>query len=147
VEGFSDGSSILPISTKIASSSDEAIILSGRLCMRTKRKNNTYSIRADRRLLSKEECVKKAQEILREKYIIGMTEKEVSREIYFHAWAYHIAYSLEKKNNKLFARVRQAADPIDLADYGDTWIRKIVYSMFWLFPQKHFDGEPENNRK
>ena len=56
--------------------------------MRTKRKNNTYSIRADRRLLSKEECVKKAQEILREKYIIGMTEKEVSREIYFHAWAF-----------------------------------------------------------
>ncbi len=148
MEGFSDGSSILPISTKIASSSDEAIIFKyERSCMKIKRKNNTYSIRADQRLLSKDECSKKAEEILREKYIIGMTEKELSHEIYFHAWAYQIASSLEKKNNKVLSRVKKAADPIDLADYGDIWIRKMIYNLFWLFPQKHFDGEPGNDNK
>ena len=109
--------------------------------MRVKRENNTYSIRANDRYLSKSECFGKAQEIVREKHIIGMTTKELSREIYFHAWAYHIACLLESKNIKVLSRVKDSADPIDLADYGDTWFRKIIYSVFWLFPQKRFERE------
>ena len=115
--------------------------------MNSKRKNNTYSIRPDKRLLSKDECRKKAEEIIREKYIIGMSEKELSREIYCHAWAYEIASSLEKKNIRLLSIIKQAADPIDLADYGDTWFRKIFYNLFWIFPEKHDNGDSQDEIK
>ena len=114
--------------------------------MRVKRENNTYSIKANDRYLSKSECFGKAEEIVSEKNIIGMTSKELASEIYFHAWAYHFACILESKNINVLARVKEAADPIDLADYGDTWIRKIFYAIFWLFPEKHFNGEDTLNK-
>ena len=114
--------------------------------MRIKRENHTYSIKANDRYLSKSECYDKAQEIVREKHIIGMTNQELASEIYFHAWAYHIACLLESKNITVLARVKDAADPIDLADYGDKWFRKVFYAIFWLFPQKHFKAEDISNK-
>ena len=100
--------------------------------------NNTYSIQAKTEYLSKAHCQREAKHILDEGYIHGMTEQELSCEIYFHAWAYRISSILEKRI-PLFGRIRQAADPIDLADGGDYPIRKLFYRLFWLFPQKKID--------
>lgn len=108
--------------------------------MPEKKKNNTYSVRASDRYLSKTECIRKADEILENEYIRGMTKEELSCEIYFHAWAYHISSLLENRDIHILSRVKEAADPIDLADNGDTFLRKIIYSLFWLFPQKRYLG-------
>lgn len=109
--------------------------------MTEENKNRTYSFRASEKYLSKQECVNKAEEILENDYIRGMTKRELYSEIYFHAWAYHISDLLEKKDIHLLSWVKKSADPIDLADNGDTLFRKLVFSLFWLFPQKHYKGE------
>ena len=104
-----------------------------------KERHNTYSVSAQNQYLSKAECMKKAEEIIREEYIVGMTDKEISKEIYFHAWAYHYATLLEKKNIHILDKLKRHADPIDLADYGDTPFRKMIYNLFWLFPHKRLN--------
>ncbi|MBQ8994639.1 MAG: hypothetical protein IJ091_02375 [Oscillospiraceae bacterium] len=94
----------------------------------------THSVGFSEEYLSKKNCLKKAREIIDNHFINGMTELEISREIFFHAWAYHFAVWAEQRKLHMFSIVRRAADPIDLADGGDTMIRRFIYLVFWMLP-------------
>ena len=95
-----------------------------------------YSVRATDDLLVKDICRQKAKEIVEGGYIDGMTENQVAREIYFHARAYRFCSKRRGKGMRLFDWVRERANPIDLADYGDTLIRRAIYALCWLLPGK-----------
>ncbi len=136
MDRFSDGSSILPISTNYEGLADRRGLCTLEVVMR-KSKNNTYSIRYNDCYLTKQKCIEKAREIIEGDKIHRMTEAEISSEIYSHAWAHHFASLLEKKGLRSFAWIKRAADPIDLADGGDYFFRKLAYRVFWLIPLKN----------
>ena len=96
------------------------------------RKSCSIAVKDD--YLRRDGCIGKARQLLGNHSIEGMTEGELASEIYFHAWAFHISEWFEKRRIRLFSAIKKAADPIDLADGGDLKFRKLVYSLFWMFP-------------
>ena len=86
--------------------------------------------------LSKRNCMEKAGQILESGLLDGMTRKEIAREIFFHARAFSFCKRHEKLGWKPIRWVIERADPIDLADFGDTKGRKAVYRLFWLLHVK-----------
>ena len=90
----------------------------------------TYSVDVSGPKLSKKECLHRAQMILREGRITEMTELELAKELYFHAWFYHTFKRFRKYNRVLDELVRHA-DPADLEDGGDTPFRRFCYSAVW----------------
>ena len=80
----------------------------------------------------KERCLEMAEQILSDGRLDGMTKMEIAQEIYFHARAFSFCKKHEDKGWKLIRWVIERADPIDLADHGDTKGRKAIYSLFWL---------------
>lgn len=88
------------------------------------------SFRVDRRYLSKKECLSRAREIL-DSDLIDMDEKELAREIYFHARMYYWFRGL--KDLPGFRYIVDKSDPIDLRDGGDTTFRRILFRIMWPF--------------
>ena len=93
----------------------------------------TLSLPVERRLLQKQECLAEAQRILREEEIGHMSETQIAAELYFHAVLWHVCEYL--KQYRINLRSLQAhADPIDLADYGDTPFHRFCFRLLWLLP-------------
>ena len=101
--------------------------------MAEKKTRRKYSFPVRKEFLSKKECLLAAERILQEGHITGMKQKALAREIYFHAAAFHFVSYLERFHIRL-KRIRKAASPIDVADHGDTLLRRFCYWLLWLFP-------------
>ena len=80
----------------------------------------------------KKRCLETAEQILSDGRLDGMSKKEIAQEIFFHARAFSFCKKHEEKGWKIIRWVIERADPIDLADHGDTKSRKAIYSLFWL---------------
>lgn len=94
----------------------------------------TYHTPAAAELLQRKNCLHKADEIIKDELISGMSRKDIAKELYFHASVYHICRFLEKHHIR-FSWLLRHADPIDLADGGDVWYRRAVFSLWWLMPE------------
>jgi hypothetical protein len=97
-----------------------------------------HSLPVDPCLLVKEECLKKAAEIRREGKLIRLSERDIARELYFHACIYYLCLRLRPVLNLRILMER--ADPIDLSDRGDTPLRTFCYKVFWLLPGRRKTG-------
>lgn len=97
-----------------------------------------HSLPVDPRLLVKEECLKKAAEIRREGKLVHLSERDIARELYFHAAVYFLCLRLRPVLN--LKSVMERADPIDLSDAGDTAFRTFCYRLFWLLPGRKKTG-------
>lgn len=95
--------------------------------------HKTFSLRPEPRLLRKGECIREAEEIIARGRISHMTIDEIAGEIYFHALVYHICLTLERFHLP-FRRIKNMADPINLADYGDTAFRRFFFRLAWILP-------------
>jgi len=90
------------------------------------------SLPMDPRLLVKEECLKKAAEILQEGKLDRLSEQEIARELYFHAVMYYLCLRLRPYLH--LRHIMERADPIDLSDDGDTAFRTFCYKILWRLP-------------
>lgn len=91
--------------------------------------------------LNKKACRKEAQELLREGKIIGMSEKQLAREIYSHAVVF---YYCDRTGG--LPKWKEHANPIDLHDGGDAWLKRVAYAACWLLrPDKMKNQENEDN--
>ena len=75
-------------------------------------------------------------EIIDKKLITGMTTRQISEEIYTHAFVYYNFKYLPEfiRNMKISKRIyNSAANGIDLEDDGDKLHRRICYSLIWNF--------------
>ena len=90
---------------------------------------NCYSIKVKREYLDKSVCREEARRIIREGHIKGMSEGQLAREIFFHALIYYAC-----GDRRMFRRLKEHADPIDLTDGGDTMFRKAAFAASWMIP-------------
>lgn len=74
--------------------------------------------------LNKKTCLKKAQTLLREGTVHGMSEKQLAREIYSHAVMFYYC----DRTGRL-PKWKEHANPIDLHDGGDIWLKRIAYAV------------------
>ena len=82
-------------------------------------------------------CKKMAKEIAANKSITGMTESQLSHEIFAHAYVYcNFKYvpSFIKKTSAAKSIYRSVEDGVDLEDNGDSLVRRIAYRVIWLMP-------------
>ena len=98
-----------------------------------KRNIRTFSLPADQTLLVKHLCLRKADRILEEGRIAFMTREEIAKELFFHAALFYWCKWLARFGIHLNWIMRHA-DPIDLADHGDTPFRKFCFSVLWVLP-------------
>lgn len=93
----------------------------------------TLSVPVSRHLLNRRYCLERAEEIIARGSITGMSRKAIAKELYFHAAAWHACRFLKRYRISL-DKIMYHADPIDLADNGDTPLRRAVYFLVWYFP-------------
>ena len=82
----------------------------------------------------KEECLIEAQKIYDSKMITGMTVNQIAEEIYTHAFVFFNFHFLPAmiRETALASRIfNSAANGVDLEDNGDTFKRRICYSLIW----------------
>ena len=77
--------------------------------------------------LNKDACLEEARKLQSEGHLNAMTEKQIAREIYFHAVMLHYC---DRKNRQGWWR--EHADPINLHDGGDTLLRRAAYAVCWI---------------
>ena len=87
------------------------------------------SLKMDPVYLSKDICLKKAEEIHADQSL-DMEVREMAREIYCHARFYYWFHRLE--GIPIVKRALDRADPIDMADGGDTLLRRIIFRLTWF---------------
>ena len=85
------------------------------------------SIRVKKEFLKKDECLREAKAILSEGKISGMSEKQLAREIYFHALAFFICDKILP-----LRWIKRFADPIDMQDGGDRPLRRAAFAASWI---------------
>ena len=90
-----------------------------------------YSLPVEETLLSKKECIIRADEILEAGLITEMTTMQIARELFFHAWICYRCKKL-KTENKIIKTIMNRADPIDLMDGGDTFLKRTAFFITWL---------------
>ena len=98
------------------------------------------SVRVERSLLSKEECMKRTHEILETRKIEHMTAVQIASELYFHAAVFYFCKALARHRIHVLQKLMRHADPIDLSDYGDTPFRQFCFRLLWLLPGKKKTG-------
>lgn len=111
--------------------------------MKTVKRIKTHSLPVRRGFLDKRICLKEAEQILHNRYILHMTRKQLAAEIYFHALVYHWCGILEKLHLPVHT-IKRHANPIDLSDHGDTPFRQFCYNVIWLLPGRHIRDDQEN---
>ena len=82
-------------------------------------------------------CKEMAKDIKSDKRITGMSESQLSCEIFAHAYVYcNFKYvpSFLKKTSAAKSVYRSVADGVDLEDNGDSLVRRIAYRVIWLMP-------------
>ncbi len=97
----------------------------------------TMAVPVEVSLLSKKNCLSKAEKILQNGEITGMSATELAAEIYFHACISAISKPLAAKNIPVFTWLAKHADPIDLESGGDKPFRKLIFRLYWLLPEIH----------
>jgi len=100
-------------------------------------KKKTLRIPMNERLYGRRGCKVIAEKLLESGRIDGMTESQLSCEIFAHAYVFYNFRFVPKKLSKtdLFKKIlRSASDGVDLEDGGDSLIRRIAYRMIWLMP-------------
>ena len=98
------------------------------------------SVRVEQRLLYKTECMKQAQNILKERKIEHMTAEQIAAELYFHAVVFYFCKAVSGLRIHLFQKLMRHAEQIDLSDYGDTPVRQYCFRLLWLLPGKNKTG-------
>ena len=82
-------------------------------------------------------CKEMARKIAREELITGMSESQLSCEIFAHAYVFcNFKYVPGIIRNTAFAKsaYHSTADGVDLEDNGDSLVRRIAYRVIWLMP-------------
>ncbi len=90
----------------------------------------TVSLKVDPSYLSREQCLKKAEQLCALK-ALEMDRQEIAREIYCHARVYYLCSQLPQI--PFVKWIMGHADPIDMADGGDRLPQRIFFRLFWLF--------------
>lgn len=87
--------------------------------------NNTY--------LNKATCLSKAQELINNGQVTGMTTNAIAQEIYAHAACYYEADYIKSLgiSSSVLNYLTSHASMVDIADGGDTLSRRIAYSVIW----------------
>ena len=88
--------------------------------------------------LSKQACLDKARILRHTRVLEEMSEKEIAREIFFHAVVCRLCEKLERWHIRL-RYLKAKADPIDLSDARDTLFRRFCFRVVWLFPGRRDD--------
>mgnify|MGYP000934548229 CR=1 FL=1 len=84
--------------------------------------------------LNRQNCIVTAAGLINGGKVSGMTLHQIAAEIYAHAMAYYcspvligIGISRAEVNNLIIR-----ANPIDIADGGDTSVRRALYNTIWF---------------
>lgn len=85
------------------------------------------SIPVQREFLHKKACLREARELKRSGKLCGMSERQIAREIFFHA----VMDDYCDRTGK-HSRWKTHADPINLRDGGDTLPRRAAYMACWI---------------
>lgn len=102
-----------------------------------KKKEDGFKLPMDIRLYSRRNCIRLSEKMLESGRIKGMSRGQLACEIYGHAYVYYNFRLVPGflKELKLFKMLYKCCtDGIDLADNGDTLIRRIVYRVLWIMP-------------
>lgn len=97
----------------------------------------TMSLPAEIALVSKKNCIERAEKILRNGEITDMSVTGLAAELYFHACMSKISDPFAKRHIPFFTWLKKHADPIDLVSGGDTLFRKIIFRLYWYLPEIH----------
>lgn len=84
---------------------------------------------------NKKDCMNAATEIINSETITHMSTKAVAKEIYTHYFIYNVINSMPSwlTNNSLVQKVyNSASNGADLESYGDTFLRRMTYSIIWV---------------
>lgn len=106
----------------------------------SKYKNEGIHLKIESSYREKDNCLKKAEELILRNDVKDMTERKLAKEIFAHAVAY---YKAEKFKNipvigeKVYNYLIKHANPIDIVDGGDTLIRRIEYNIVWFILSEH----------
>lgn len=82
-------------------------------------------------------CREMAREISDRNEITGMSNSQLSCEIFAHAYVYVIFKYVPdfiKKMNKAQSIYRSVSDGVDIEDNGDSLVRRIFYRVVWMMP-------------
>lgn len=96
----------------------------------------TLNLEMKKSYYDKKECLVEAQEIFDSKKITGMTVQQIAEEIYTHAFVFfnfHFLPSKIRETNLARRIFNSAANGVDLEDDGDTFKRRVCYSLIWAF--------------
>ena len=93
----------------------------------------SHSFPVRKELLSKKKCLLESRKILRNGHIKKMNQKQIAKEIYFHAVAYYFSLWLGRRGIH-WKYIKSHAETIDLEDKGDTMFRRFYYYILWMFP-------------
>lgn len=95
------------------------------------------NIPMEEKLYSRDFCKKMAREIEAKEEITGMTQSQLSREIFAHAYVFYNFRFVPKclKEKEIFKKFyRSVENGVDLEDNGDSFARRVAYRIIWLLP-------------
>jgi len=101
-----------------------------------KDKSKYIQLEMDIKYREKRNCLLKAEELISNNIVKGMSNKKLAKEIFAHAVAYYNAEDFGKIpiiGRRIYNYLIKHANPIDIVDGGDTFIRKLEYNIVWLF--------------
>lgn len=102
-----------------------------------KEKKKGFSIPMDKRLYSRANCIRLSERLIESGRIRGMSRGQLSCELFGHAYVYynfHLVPKFMQGRGPFRYLYKCCTDGIDLADNGDTLIRRIAYRILWIMP-------------
>ncbi len=90
---------------------------------------------------NKSNCMLTARRLVSTGRVTGMTQKQVAQEIFAHAVAYYSAPTLEEIpgiGESIKDYLVDHAEVVDIANGGDTTLRRMAYSAIWTFMDDEF---------
>lgn len=85
--------------------------------------------------LNKNTCLAEASHLIERRIVTGMTQLQIAKEIYAHAFIKYKYISLPKwvKNMSGMKDIYNRASYVDIDNGGDTAVRQVVYNAVWKF--------------
>ena len=111
----------LPVNSVLITNEEELNIIGG---------SCTVSITRD--LLSKDYCKTKAQQLINNGSVTGMSKTEIAQELYAHAVAHYLGSAIQACGVDMSFLLDHTIDGVQLDDNGDTWARKVGYAAVWV---------------
>ncbi|PRR83477.1 hypothetical protein [Clostridium vincentii] len=83
--------------------------------------------------LSKAVCLGLASNLINTGAVSGMSRQQIACEIFAHAVIYYGTSPIVVGaiGSVMFNDIRSHANPIDIADGGDTWKRRVAFNVIW----------------